>query len=114
MFFRRGTSHQDDPWLAEKLWLFTGGAVTAILGMLLENSWLLGVGALLLASGVLIRLLPRGEHFGDPQDAHHHPDAADHGAAGPDDSGPADAGPEDPGPEDPGPREAGPEDTGPG
>jgi hypothetical protein len=104
MFFRRGTSHQDDPWLTEKLWLFTGGAVTAILGMLLENSWLMGVGALLLAAGVLIRFLPRGEHFGDPQDAHHHPDAADHGDAGPDDSGPVDAGP----------HAAGPHDTGPG
>jgi hypothetical protein len=68
MFFRRGTLHHDDPWLTEKLWLFTAGAVSAMLGMLLDNSWLMGVGALLLACGVLIRFLPRGEHYGEPEE----------------------------------------------
>jgi hypothetical protein len=67
MFFRRGTSHRDDPWLTEKLWLFTAGAVTAMLGMLLDNGWLMGFGAFLLACGVLIRFLPRGEHFGEEE-----------------------------------------------
>jgi hypothetical protein len=68
MFFRRGTSHHDDPWLTEKLWLFTAGAVSALLGMLLDTNWLMGVGALLLACGVLIRFLPRGEHYGEPEE----------------------------------------------
>jgi hypothetical protein len=68
MFFRRGTSHHDDPWLTEKLWLFTAGAVVALLGMLFDTSWLMGVGAFILACGVLIRFLPRGEHYGEPED----------------------------------------------
>jgi hypothetical protein len=68
MFFRRGTSHHDDPWLTEKLWLFTAGAVTAMVGMLLDTSWLMAVGAFLLACGVLIRFLPRGEHYGESEE----------------------------------------------
>ena len=60
MFFRRSTSHHDDPWLAEKLWLFTAGAVAAIVGMLLDSTWLMAIAALLLVAGVFIRFLPRG------------------------------------------------------
>jgi hypothetical protein len=68
MFFRRGASHHDDPWLVEKLWLFTAGAVAAIAGMLLDNAWLIAIAALLLVAGVFIRFLPRGQSRPDGPD----------------------------------------------
>lgn len=84
MFFRRGTSHHDDPWLAEKLWLFTAGAVAAIAGMLLDSDWLMAVAALLLAAGVFIRFLPRGGDGGDGGDGGGRPRGPDR----PDDGAP--------------------------
>lgn len=59
MFFRRGVSDDDDPWLQAKVWLFTGGAFLALGGMLLENQWLIGAAAIVLAAGVLLRFVPR-------------------------------------------------------
>jgi hypothetical protein len=59
LFFRRG-SRTDDPWLTEKLWLFTLGAVGALLGMLLDNGWVMALGGVALAGGLILRLVPRG------------------------------------------------------
>ena len=56
MFFRRGVA-DDDPWLRPKLWLFSIGAILALLGMGLENDWLIGAAALVLLAGLLLRFL---------------------------------------------------------
>lgn len=55
MFFRRGISH--DEWLRVKLWLFGAGAILALLGMGLQNNWLMGIAGLVLAAGVLLRFV---------------------------------------------------------
>jgi hypothetical protein len=60
MFFRRGVSGDDDPWVTEKIWVFTVGALVAMVGMLLDNNWLMGAAALLLLAGVVLRFVPRG------------------------------------------------------
>jgi len=60
VFIRRGGS-ADDPWLNEKLWVFTIGAIVAMLGMLLDNLWVMGGAALILAGGVALRFVPRGD-----------------------------------------------------
>lgn len=57
MFFRRGVS--DDGWLQVKVWLFTLGALVALVGMGLRNDWLIGAAGLLLAGGVLLRFVDR-------------------------------------------------------
>lgn len=61
MFFRRGVA-DDDPWLGPKLWLFSIGAALALLGMGTRTRWLIGLAAVVLAAGVLIRFVP---HPGD-------------------------------------------------
>jgi hypothetical protein len=67
VFFRRGATDRDDPWLTAKLWVFTLGAVAALTGMLLENGWIMALGAALLAAGILLRFVPRrGRGAGEP------------------------------------------------
>lgn len=58
MFFRRGVS-DDDPWLQVKLWLFTIGAMLALLGMGLQNDWLIGAAGIVLAGGLVLRFVGR-------------------------------------------------------
>lgn len=71
MFFRRGVSGRDDPWVTEKIWIFTIGALVAMVGMLVENPWLMGAAGLLLLGGILLRFIPRrpgeGEDGGGPR-----------------------------------------------
>ena len=57
MFFRRGVS--DDGWLQVKLWLFSIGALLALVGMFLENDWVIGGAGLVLLAGFALRFLPR-------------------------------------------------------
>lgn len=57
MFFRRGVA-EDDPWLRPKLWLFSAGALAAVVGMAMENDWLIGGAGVVLGIGVLLRFLP--------------------------------------------------------
>lgn len=59
MFFRRGV--EADRWLQAKMWLFSIGALLALVGMFLENSWVIGVAGLVLVAGFLLRFLPGGE-----------------------------------------------------
>jgi hypothetical protein len=66
VFFRR-TQSDDDPWLREKVWIFTAGAVVALVGMLSDTTWVIGLGALILLSGIALRFLPRRER--DPSDS---------------------------------------------
>lgn len=58
MFFRRGVA-DDDPWLGPKLWIFGIGALLALLGMALENDWLIGAAGVVLAAGIGLRFLRR-------------------------------------------------------
>lgn len=68
MFFRRGVS-DDDPWLKPKMWLFSAGAILALVGMGTERVWLIGIAGALLAAGVLIRFLPHSRpSAGRPRD----------------------------------------------
>ena len=59
MFFRRGVA-DDDPWLRPKLWLFSIGAILALLGMGLESDWLIGAAAVALLAGLALRFLKPG------------------------------------------------------
>lgn len=43
------------------MWIFGVGAVLALLGMGLSNDWLVTLAAVVLASGVLLRLLNRSD-----------------------------------------------------
>lgn len=54
MFFRRGVA-EDDGWLQVKLWIFSIGALLALVGMALENRWLIGGAGLILGVGVVLR-----------------------------------------------------------
>ena len=56
MFFRRGVS--DDGWLQLKLWLFSIGALLALVGMFLENDWVVGAAGVVLLAGFLLRFAP--------------------------------------------------------
>ena len=56
MFFRRGVSA--DGWLQVKLWLFGLGALLALIGMALENDWVIGAAGLVLLAGLAVRFLP--------------------------------------------------------
>lgn len=69
MFYRR-TAGDPDPWLREKIWVFVAGAVAAMIGMLLDNTWVLVGAGILLAAGVLLRFVPRasGDGPGSPHD----------------------------------------------
>lgn len=66
MFFRRGLG--DDRWLQAKLWIFTIGALLALLGMGLQNNWLMGLAGLVLAGGVLLRFLGRRQRESEDRD----------------------------------------------
>lgn len=101
MFFRRGLG-APDPWLKPKLWLFTLGALLALLGMALESEPLIGVAGAALAAGLLIRFLPapqdREEDEPSPRRPRSH-ESRDEGPAGdrpegdrPDDDRPDDEG----------------------
>jgi len=67
MFFRRGVSDDDDPWLQAKLWIFTTGALLALLGMGLRNDWLMGAAGLVLGIGVVLRFVRRNDGKRDPE-----------------------------------------------
>ena len=54
MFFRRGVA-ADDRWLEAKMWLFSIGALTALVGMFLKNDWVMGAAAIFLLAGFLLR-----------------------------------------------------------
>ena len=60
MFFRRGVA-EDDRWLQAKLWLFSIGAFLALLGMLLENDWLMGAAGVVLLAGFMLRFVGRSD-----------------------------------------------------
>lgn len=60
MFFRRGVA-DDGRWLQAKLWIFSIGALLALVGMFLENDWVIGGAGLVLATGLLLRFLDRGD-----------------------------------------------------
>lgn len=47
-----------DRWLRLKMAIFVVGAAVGIAGMATENDLLVGVGIIVLAAGVLLRLLP--------------------------------------------------------
>lgn len=49
----------DDGWLQVKLWIFSIGAILALLGMGFHNDWLLGAGGIVLLAGVLLRFVDR-------------------------------------------------------
>lgn len=57
MFFRRGGAEEDDR-LAEKIAIFTVGALLALLGMAIGNDWVVGAAALVLVAGIVIRFAP--------------------------------------------------------
>jgi hypothetical protein len=65
MFFRRRHDHGVDPWLFEKMALFTGGAIAALVGMFLDEPWIMVLAGALLLGGLALRLVPRGD--GDDQ-----------------------------------------------
>ncbi|MEJ2503349.1 MAG: hypothetical protein P8177_08560 [Gemmatimonadota bacterium] len=56
MFFRRGVS-ENDRFLQAKLWIFGAGAIVALIGMGLQNDWLIGIAGLILAAGIALRFL---------------------------------------------------------
>jgi hypothetical protein len=68
VFFRRGVPGGDDPWVTEKISLFTVGALVAMVGMLLDHRWLMGLAAVLLLGGVLLRFIPRDGRDGEGDD----------------------------------------------
>lgn len=76
MFFRRGTSHGQ--WLQAKIWTFSVGAVVALVGMALQNDWIIGLAALILAAGIALRLLDRGRESPDDHDDLDHRHGPDH------------------------------------
>ncbi|MFO7894967.1 MAG: hypothetical protein R6U63_14740 [Longimicrobiales bacterium] len=69
MFFRRGVGG-DDRWLQAKLWIFSIGALLALVGMFLENDWLIGGAGLVLAAGLVLRFLDRGDADGGDAEEH--------------------------------------------
>lgn len=67
MFFRRGV--RNDRWLGAKMALFTAGALLAVAGMSLRRDWLIGLAAIVLAAGILLRVIaPRSSDDADPVD----------------------------------------------
>ncbi|MFP4623344.1 MAG: hypothetical protein ACOC3J_01965 [Gemmatimonadota bacterium] len=60
MFFRRGLSGPD-PWLDIKLWIFSIGAILALLGMGFREEWLIGAAAVVLLAGLALRFVRRGD-----------------------------------------------------
>jgi len=49
----------EDPYLRHKVALFTAGTLAAVLGIALERDWLVTVAIVILAIGILLRVLPR-------------------------------------------------------
>jgi len=45
----------DDPWLPAKIALFAGGAGCGVAGMATGSSWLVWIGVVFLAAGLLLR-----------------------------------------------------------
>lgn len=68
VFFRRRETDKDDPWLYEKMILFAVGAAAALAGMLLDESWIIILAALLLVTGMALRLVPRKGREGEDED----------------------------------------------
>ncbi len=56
-----GRSRRNDPRLEWKVALFTVAAVIGLAGMYFDERWMGGVAIALLASAMLLRLLPGGE-----------------------------------------------------
>ncbi len=63
MFFRRTT--RDDPRLPAKIALFTVGALVAIIGMILENDWVIAAAAVILLAGIALRFVGRPDNEED-------------------------------------------------
>lgn len=63
MFFRRGV--RNDEWLSARIALFTAGALLAVVGMVLRNDWVIGAAGLVLAAGIAVRFIPRGDEPDD-------------------------------------------------
>ena len=66
MFFRRGDTYDDR--LPAKIASFTVGALLAIVGMILQNDWVVGAAAVVLAAGILIRFAPRPDDADDERE----------------------------------------------
>lgn len=52
-------SHGPDPFLQWKIVIFIIGAVVGLAGVATENRWLVGIGIVVLISGMLLRALGR-------------------------------------------------------
>ena len=76
MFFRRGVA-RNDRWLEAKMWLFSIGALTALIGMLLENDWVMGAAAIFLLAGFLLRFVAGSDDADSAGGEAPHPDADD-------------------------------------
>lgn len=85
MFFRRGVA-EDDRWLEAKMWLFSIGALTALVGMLLENDWVMGVATIFLLAGFVLRFAG-GSDDEDPDGEAPRSDAGDRPTSGGDTTG---------------------------
>lgn len=66
MFFRRGDRYDDR--LPAKIAIFTVGALLALVGMILQNDWVVGAAAVVLAAGILIRFASRADTSDDDQE----------------------------------------------
>lgn len=62
---RLDRSRSASRWLAWKVRLFTAGAVLAVVGMALEETWMTTTAMVVLLAGFLLRFLP--ERDGDPE-----------------------------------------------
>lgn len=66
--FRLDRTRRAGRFLEWKVRLFTVGAVLALAGMFLEETWLVRVAMGVLAAGLLLRFLPAGALDGEPSD----------------------------------------------
>ena len=64
MFFRRGMSA--GRWLQAKMWLFSVGALLALIGMSLKNDWVIGAAGVVLLAGFMLRFLPDRDAEDEP------------------------------------------------
>ena len=65
MIFLNRRRRGEDPHLAWKVRLFFLGAALALVGMVMDSSWLIGAAVAVLIAGVGLRFLPVRK--GDPQ-----------------------------------------------
>lgn len=86
MFFRRGVA-EDDRWLEVKMWLFSIGALTALVGMFLENDWVMGVAAIFLLAGFVLRFAGRSDDEDSADGEAPRSDAGDRPTSGADTTG---------------------------